>query len=182
MANEVPGERAFFFDEDVQYRAAVSESLLGKVARTNNFINRRHVETMRFKINGNYGPNVIATPPFLSVDGIHFFDSAAEIANIIIYNRIKGTAGETKLDIKWKAQGGSTWTSIFTGVGGVVPKFDASAADYDGCGMGATVTGFTAAVPVKTQFAAGDMIRMDLMEAMTGNPSTCGLIVHIRPR
>lgn len=182
MADPIPEERTLIYPQETDYRSSVSQALLYKLGAMLNFLNKRHIETKRFQVNGNYGPAVIGALPFLAIDGAEPFLFNAEIVNIFIWNRIKGSAGTTSLDLKWKAKGGVTWESVFAGAGGVLPSFGAAASNYDMCGIGEAVTGFTAAKPNKIQFNSGDQLRMDLISSMTGNPNGAELIVFYRPR
>lgn len=147
-----------------------------------NFLNLRHIERKQFNINSVYGAGVVGAFPLLAIDGYEPFEFDAEIVNIWVFNRQGGTSGTTEFDIKWKAKGSAAWQSIFAGAGGVTPKITSSAANHQGCGIGDTVPGFTAAAPVKTQFDAGDAIRLDLISAMGGNPDGAYVIVTYRPR
>ncbi len=171
-------ERTFMQKEEAAYGAAVTEALLSKLGAQLNFLNLRHHETKRFTINGNYDYSSVATSPYLAIDGLHVFEFDCEILNIWIYNREKGTAGTTQLDLKWKSSTGSTWASIFT----TPPSFTNAAANFESCAVGETKAGFVAPILNKMTFNAGDMIRMDLITAMTGNPKGCGLIINYRPR
>lgn len=182
MSVMIPPGRKLFFKESVGYRSSVSEYLLYTLAAMCNFLNLRHIETKRFTINGVYSPSVFAAYPINAIDGIHVFEFDSEITNIWIYNRQKGTAGTTTLDIKWKANDSTVWESIFAGVGGAQPAFTNAASNYETCGIGDEKAGFTAPAPTKLQFNAKDAIRLDLIAGMTGLPSGCGLIINYRPR
>ncbi|MEN0060241.1 MAG: hypothetical protein AAGB31_15490 [Bdellovibrio sp.] len=170
-------ERSMMHKEEVAYGASVTEALLKKLGGELNFLNTRHHETKRFTINGIYSSSVIATP-YNAIDGIHVFEFAAEIFNAWIYNRAKGSSGTTSLDLKWKANDSTVWTSVFS----TVPSFTTTASDNEMCGIGDVKTGFTAAILGKSTFNAKDAIRMDLVSAMGGSPSGCGLILQYRPR
>lgn len=171
-------ERTFMQKEEAAYGAAVTEALLSKLGAQLNFLNLRHHETKRFEINGNYNITSFITLPFLAVDGLHVFEFDCEILNIWIYNREKGTAGTTQLDLKWKSSTGTTWASMLS----TIPAFTATANDFDACSVGEVKAGFVAPVVSKATFNAGDMIRMDLISAMSGSPNGCGLIINFRPR
>lgn len=176
---EIPPERKLLHQESFRYRGAVSEALLYALGAMCNFLNLRHIETKRFTVGGMYN---LFTLPYNAVDGIHTFEFDSEIVNIWIYSLLKGTGGTTELDLKWKAKDSSTWQSIFVGAGGVTPKVNSSAADYEVCGIGNNKPGFVAPVPIKTQFVAGDAIRMDLISSMSGSPTGTGIILNYRPR
>lgn len=171
-------ERTFMQKEEAAYGAAVTEALLSKLGAQLNFLNLRHHETKRFTINGNYDISSVATLPYNAIDGLHVFEFDCEILNIWIYNREKGTAGTTQLDLKWKSSSGSSWASIFS----TLPSFTTTASNFESCSVGESKTGFVAPVLSKTNFNAGDMIRMDLNTCMTGNPKGCGIILNYRPR
>lgn len=173
----VEPERRILHKEGVRAGGSVSTALLYAFAAMANFLNLNHRETKDFVIGGNY---TVFNLPFLAIDGSRAFDTKSEIANIWVFNRVKGTSGTTELDIKWKAKNGTDWVSIFAG-GGVTPKISSTANNYDGVEIGDVKTGFVAPVPVKTTFDAGDMIRVDLISVMGGAPSGCNLVVSYRP-
>jgi hypothetical protein len=174
MANEIPAGRHLIRIPEARYLAAVSESILKRLGAVCNFINTRHIEREKFALNGFYEPRA----GYLAVDGIFIFEFDSEIVNAHIYNLIKGTGGTTELDIKWKPQVGGAWASIFS----TTPKIASTVSDYSSCGVGDSITGFTAPVLSKTQFAAKDMLRLDLVTCMTGSPVGCGINLHHRPR
>lgn len=177
----VDPERKILQKEAFRFRGSVSEALLYTLAAMCNFLSLKHIETKKFQVNGNYGPAVITALPYLAIDGAEPFKFNCEIVDIWIFNRVGGSAGVTELDLKWKAKGTSVWQSIFSGVGGVTPKVNSAAASYEGCGIGDVVNGFVAPIPVKTQFNAGDIIRLDLISAMSGAPSGVEVVIFYRP-
>nr|BFD58922.1 hypothetical protein CKG001_10290 [Bdellovibrio sp. CKG001] len=176
-----PG-RKILHKEALRYRGAVSQALLYTLAAICNFLALRHIERKQFNINSVYGAGVIGAFPLLAIDGYEPLEFDSEIVNIWVFNRNGGTGGTTEFDIKWKAHGSAVWESIFSGVGGVTPKITSAAASHQGCGIGDTVPGFTAPVPVKTTFNAKDCLRVDLLSAMTGNPNGAYVVVTYRPR
>lgn len=172
--NEIPEAREMVYIEDTRFRAAVSEAIMKKFGAIANFLFKRHIEKKDLYINGIYNG---ITLPFNDIDGGIIFEYPVEIVNVYIKNRSAGSGGTTELDIKWKPQLTGSWATIF----GTTPKITSTAASNQMCGIGQTITGFTAAVLSKTQFDAGDMLRLDLLQAMTGNPNGCAIIIHYRP-
>ncbi|MBO9666957.1 MAG: hypothetical protein J7501_09105 [Bdellovibrio sp.] len=170
--------RSMFYDEEVRFRSSVSESLMAKIARSVNFINTAHTERAVFTLSGNYSPANPGSLPFLGIDQSIIFAKNSEIVAVNIWNRKTGATGTTELDIKWKPQVGGVWQSIFS----TTPKFNSSVADFTACGIGDTVAGFVAPVLTKTNYDAKDMIRMDLLQAVSGQPNGCSLEIIYRPR
>jgi hypothetical protein len=163
-------------EEETRYRAAVSEATMSRMGQTMNFINNRQHSEKQFFLNGRY--NVVPTPN-LAVDGLAIFEFNAEIIGVWMFNMFKGTSGTTELDLKWTNQSGGTFASIFS----TTPKISSTAPDFAYVGIGTSGTGLTPPALIKTQFNAGDALRLDLMSAQSGlNVASCGLIVHYRPR
>ena len=160
--------------EEVRYKSTVGEALLLKLGAMLNFLSLRHVEVREMFINGVYNGVI----PNIDVDGGIIFQYPVEIVNIFIKNRTAGDGGTTELDLQWKPQGSGSWASIFT----TAPQIKPAAAASEMCGVGQTVTGFTAPVLGKTQFDAFDMLRLNINSAMSGMPTGCAIVIVYRPR
>jgi hypothetical protein len=164
--------------EDVSRRASISEDFSSKIGASINFINRRQFDTIDFKISGPY--NLVATLPNVQVDGLVTFPFAFEVYEAIIYtNNVAATGGTTELDLKWKPESSGSYASIFS----TTPKFTNAAAVGAICrSLGSAVTGFTKPVLSKTLFDAYDLIRLDILQTVTGPQQGCGLKLFWRPR
>jgi hypothetical protein len=162
--------------EETQYAAAVSSSVAQRIGSSINFINSYQLDTIDFKVNGPYN---LGPLPNLQFDGIVTFPFAFEIVNAFIYTGpTVASGGTTELDIKWKPYASGSYSSIFT----TTPKFNSSAAASDGIHDGSTKTGFTAPVLSTTQFAAWDLLKLDILQAVTGTQAGCGIKLFWRPR
>ncbi len=164
--------------EETRYGAGVSEFTLQKVGGAINFINIRQYQEKEFQANGFYGRTAM---PYIVTDGLTFFNFDAEIVNVFAYINEPGTTGTTEIDIKISAPGSGSWASIFS----TTPKFTSSAAALsrvDVTGTNPATTGVTAPVLSTTNVLAGYAVRMDLIQAMTSDPVTCGALIIYRPR
>lgn len=174
--------RKNIFEEDVRFRASVSEAVGNKIGSSVNFINERQYDVKNFFINGNY--SIMSTYPQLSVDGRCWFQNDAFITGILVYSDIKGLAGTTELDIKKSSDGGATWASIFS----TTPKFNTTTNNFSHCVVdyvgttSITPVGWTAPILVTNNFNAGDVLRVDIITTMTVSPQNCGILLHFRPR
>lgn len=162
--------------EEVRYRGAIAESLLTRMGAVMNFISKRQHDKRDLFANGRY--NIMSIYPQLGVDGLVVFEFPVEIINLYIWNGVSGVSGTTELDIKWKPQASGSYASVFS----TTPKIAPAAASFQVAGVGDSITGFTAPVLSKTLFNAKDVLRMDILQVMTGNVEGCGIIIHYRPR
>lgn len=166
--------------EDVAYRASVSEAVANKIGTSINFINRRQCDQHAWHLNGDYALGAGST----GTDGIFVFLFDAEIVGFSYYNQETGTSGSTTVDVHWLSGGGTDEGSIFS----TLPDVDSTASNgtytvYDQINSTtlSNPTGHTLAVLSKTDFVAGDALRLDLDSAMSG-ADTFQLIIHYRPR
>jgi hypothetical protein len=173
---DYPESRQLIQTEETRYRSSVSEWFLQKLAATHNFISKRQHDKRDLFANGRY--NIMSSYPQLGVDGLIIFEYDVEIINLYIWNGIAGSSGTTEIDIKWKPQSSGAYQTMFS----TTPKITSTAANYSICGVGDTITGFTAPVLLKTEFDAKDVLRMDILGCMSGNVEGCGIIIHYRPR
>lgn len=175
MANITP-ERILIQQEETKFRAAVSESTLSRVGATSNFINLYQLDTVDFKANGAYNLGPLPNNQF---DGIVTFPFAFEVLYAAIFTGpTTASGGTTELDIKWKPYSSGSYASIFS----TTPKFTSAAAASDAVYNGSSKTGFVAPVLSKTQFDAWDLLRFDIVTAVTGTQKGCGLKLFWRPR
>lgn len=161
--------------EETRSQAAVSESTMTRVGEGMNFINTRHVYSESWKLNGQY--NIVATPNAYQ-DGYITYPFPFQIIDVMFFNgEVVGSGGDTELDILWRPDNSLVWNSIFT----QTPQADSTSSPYDSIRIGQTKTGLTAPVLFKSTFAAYDVLRCDLLTAMTGQPQNAELKIWIRP-
>lgn len=176
MAAIVTPARRMIFLAGMMFRGAVSESFAQRLASGINFINLYQHSEKQFFLNGRYN---IAGTPQLGVDGLVIFDFNAEIINAWMFNLVAGSGGTTELDAKLATASGGSFASIFS----TTPKIASTAGANRWVGKDSTAqTGVTKPVLGTTLIDAGSAIRFDLLQAQTGNPENCGLLLHYRPR
>lgn len=178
--SEITPARQNIHEEETRYRAAVSEATAQKLGASINFINDKQHSEKQFFANGPYW---YASMPQTYVDGLVFFEFDAEIINVWAYSSAPGSSGTTELDVKRATAPGGAFSSIFS----TTPKFastHATPAWVDADGTQAAGTGVTAPVLSTTNVDAGDALRFDIIQSMTGNGNevVVGIIVHYRPR
>lgn len=177
---DIAGERAIIQQEEVRYRAAVSEATGTKIGKSVNFINFYQHSEKQFFANGTYGN--APTFPQTYVDGLIVFNFNAEIINVWAFSSTPGSGGTTELDIKRSTAPGNAFTSIFS----TTPKFTSAHSVngvwVDSAGFQPAVTGVTAPVLLTTSVDQGDALRLDIITSMTGVPSNAGITVIYRPR
>lgn len=172
--SDIPSERKMIQIEETKPQAAVTESVMSRVGAGINFINKAHFYVKEFCLNGKYN----ITVPNLSVDGAFTYPFAFEIVEIVVKaGSVIGSSGTTEVDLKWKQEVGGSYVSIFS----TTPKWTPSAAADSSVRIGVTRTGWTAPVLSKTQFAAYDLIKLDLLQAITGDVNTFSLTIYTRP-
>jgi hypothetical protein len=176
MADMVPAVRRIHYLPGNRFRGAVSEFFAQRLAGAQNFINLYQHSEKQFFLNGRYN---IAGTPQLGVDGLVVFEFNAEIINAWMFNLVAGSGGTTELDAKIATVSGGAFSSIFT----TTPKITSAAGAniWAGKDSGAQ-TGVTNPVLATTEIVAGTAMRFDLLQAQTGNPENCGLLIHYRPR
>lgn len=173
---QISPERILLQTEETNFRAAVAQSLMNRVGATTNFINLYQANMREFMVNGAYGLSAVV--PFFGVEGIVRFPFNWELVDLYIYTgESTSGSGTTELDVKWKPFASGSYASIFS----TTPKFTSSAATFQTCGIGQTVTGFTAPVLSKTDFDAYDQLRLDLLTKVSAGFS-CGIGITFRPR
>lgn len=169
--------KKLIYEEEVKYRAAVSESTWYKIGGTMNFLLNRNHQEKAFYLNGSYSGWAV---PRYFADGLSVFAYDAEIFNVIMYNLETGTAGTTEIDLKLKPKGSGAFTSVFT----TTPKIGYQAGTT-WVEIGDTINYCTAAVLTSgsspLQVNKGDGIAIDLISSQT-DAKNCGLIVQFRPR
>lgn len=162
----IPDARSFLFQEETQFRSAVSESLLTKVGATNNHILNRQFEQHSWHLNGRF-----SLLPFIGPDGIYAFFHPAEITGFFYTVGFSGSSGTTEIDIRRIDSAGSDLGSIFS----TLPAISNTASDgsftiyrqTDNTTI-ANPAGHTLGVVSTTTFAQGEGLRLDINSAAGG--------------
>lgn len=179
MADVNPA-RSNLDENEVKYRAAVSEALLTKTAASINFLNNFQYDQRCFQLNGSYALGVGQ----LGADQIIPLLFDCEIVGFSYWNGATGVSGSSIFDIHRLTGGDTDAGTIFS----TKPEFDSTAAsntytvrDDLNATTVALPTGHTLAVLSTTQFNAGDALRLDIDAAMPG-ASNAGVYIFLRPR
>ena len=169
--------------EEVQYKAAISEATFTKIGGSINHINTYQNNYFEFGLlrgvssSGSPTYNVGLSLPAVISDAETFPD-AAEIYKITVTHGTIGSSSTSELDIQWAAFGSASWASIFS----TTPKVTTTATADNAYVTGlATPTGYTAPVLSKSTFAAGDKLRCRLVSSMGGSPNGFLIRLYFRP-
>lgn len=180
---QLPPERAFLYEEEVDYKSGVSESLMIKTGKVINFINERQHGERGFFVNGPYSAIAGAQT---GVDGFWIIPYDIEILGVTVFNLVAGSSGTTTFDLHRFTAPGVDAGSVFS----VKPALASTAGNHSYVGVisngaGYTTigggTGMTAPTLSTINLNQGDALRFDLDAKMTG-AQNCGLIVYFRPR
>lgn len=163
--------------EETRFEAAVSEGTVGRVGETLNFVNIRQMDQANFNLNGKY--NVIAAPYYFG-DGFITYPFPFEIVDVLLFTgEAVGSSGTSEFDLKWVAEGDTTYASMCS----TTPKYTPSAPLNAMCRVGGpVVAGMTSAVLSKTQFDAYDVIKLDVLQTVVGDVNGAYIKIFIRPR
>jgi hypothetical protein len=180
--SDVSEARINLQQQEISYRAAVSEATFTRVAAALNFVNKRQHDTKNFFLNGPYG---LAPAPQTGVDGAYMFLFDAEITGIMMFNLVAGSSGSTTLDVRLRTASGGSSSSIFT----VTPSIASTAGNNAFVGISNVPTytilenpaGTTAPTLAVTNVNAGDLITLDTVAVQPG-AQNAGLIIYFRPR
>lgn len=177
MAN-VPEVKEFIQLESVLTREPLGEFLEQGMGGSINFLLTRDTKETEWKANGVYRQFVGK----LGTDGVWVAPFDCSIFNVIIGHKSGGTSGTTTVDIKRSTDNGANWSTIFT----TQPAISPSAAAFGWCGIGQTVTGFTAPVligaPAPFDVNYGDGFRMDITSVMDGSPTDLWIVFNLQTR
>lgn len=175
MAN-LPGIREFIQQEATVTREPTGEFLFQGIGGSVNWLIPRSTEEARFDVTGAYSffTGNVAT------DGIWIPQFSGQILNVRIYQKTTGNSGITEVDVLRATTPGGSFASIFS----VRPQISPSAASVSWCGIGDSVSGFTAPVlvgsPAPYTFNGGDGFRMDILSAMGGQPRDLAIIIYFQ--
>lgn len=172
----VADARNNIYQEEVVYKAAVSEAVGSKIAGAINFINNKQNKHFDMGVTGGFS---VLTVPYTDIGAQEVFETASEITNVFVKYGVAGTASTSELDIEWAADNSGTWASIFS----TTPKVGNAASDnnvFDANSVCTLPASCTRPVLSKTTFAAGDKIRCNIVTAAT-DADTMVLKIHFRP-
>lgn len=118
-----------------------------------------------WEVNGKYSA---LTFPATEIDSIFIAPYNITITQVWIYNGAVGASGTTEFDLKVASSGGS-FTSILSTTGKITSAAANGVWTDSGSIIGAQ-TGVTKPVLSTTAISAGQAIRFDLIQSMTGSP------------
>lgn len=177
---QITGARNIIQQEEVSYRAGVTEGTFTRLGATLNFISDFQYDSHAWHLNGPYRLFGNALGP----DGVFPVLFDFEIVGYIMYSGETGTSGTTTIDIRTLINGGTDDGSIFT----TKPSVNSSSAnssyslvDVVNSDVLALPTGHTQAIFNKVNFNRGEALRLDINSAMTG-ASNFQFQILFRPR
>jgi hypothetical protein len=170
-------ERKLIQVEETKPQAAISESLMTRVGAGINFINKRHLYQHDWHLNGKYN---IITPPNFGLDGFITYPFPFQLMDVQVFaGENVGISGFTELDVQWTPDNvAPAYQSIFD----ITPKFDSTVNPFETIRIGQTKSGWTAPVLNKTLFDAYDILKLDLLNAVDGEPNGVFVKLFILPR
>ena len=163
MATKLTPQRHDFYQEETDYRSALSEALFTKLGQGVQFINDKQLLHHELKFLGKYHP--ISG----SEDGVLLPIFNYELVGMSFRNRVSGTAGNTEIDIHKITTSGSNSGSILSTTARI------NHADTDGFGNYTNVLDNTSNVATNsrlpvfniTQFNAGEALSIDIVSNAT---------------
>lgn len=180
--SDVIEERIIIQNEEVSYRAAVSEASATRMAAVTNLISKRQYDAKAFYVNGKYG---LFNSPQISVDGAHTFLFDVEIVGILMFNMTAGISGTTTFDIfKYSTTGGSG-SSIFTTKPSLIFSSGNNSFLVSRFGEDPTTlqnpSGSTLPILNSAFLDAGEIIALNI-DARQVRAENAGLVIYFRPR
>lgn len=175
---DVPLLRRNVKEEEIRYRAAVSENTFYKMGGAINFINDRAYLVRDLFANGRYSSFGM---PQTSIDGFVFFEYDVEILSVWSFNKNAGSGAFTEFDLKRFTSPGGSGSSIFS----VTPKIYASTGNNQWVNTAGIVTAVAPNIQgtlSTTSLDAGDALGFDILQAQGGSPRNAGMTIHFRPR
>jgi hypothetical protein len=165
---DVVPSRNIIQQEEVAYRASVSEATMTRIGALNNFHAFFQHNRHDWHINGAVGQALGTQGP----DGVFTCLFNMEIVGYSFYHGLGGINGQSIIDLHWLSNGGTDEGSIWT----TRPQIDSTASDqaygvFNQLDNVAVVepTGVSLGELSKTQFVAGDAIRFDVDDVMAGS-------------
>jgi hypothetical protein len=176
--SDITEERINIQNEEVAYKAAVSESTFTRVGSAVNFINKRQFDTKTFEINGPYK---VAQ----AIDGAFIAPFDMEIIGVGAFNIVNGSSGTTTFNIRRFTASNTGGSSIFS----TKPAISTAAGNNAYVArrlIPANLTlenpsGTTLPVISVVNIDAGDMLVCDI-DTVQASAQNCGLVIWFRPR
>lgn len=164
---QVIGVRKNIEQEEIDFRSPVSESTWSKISGSVNFINLKQYDKHSWHLNGD----LTGIQTFTGFDGIFPFLFDAEIVGFWYFINKVGASGSLTIDVDWLSGGATNNGTIFS----TNPSIANTASDntytlYDQLNSitQSNPTGHTLAVLSKTDFNAGDALKLQVDAAQTG--------------
>lgn len=120
-----------------------------------------------WELNGVYSG---LTYPLLNIDAIFFAPYNLTITSVWIYNETAGSGGTTEFDLKKATSSGGAFSSICS-VTGKITSAAASGVWTDSNSVVGAQTGVTKLTLSSATMNAGDALKWDLIQSMTGSPA-----------
>jgi hypothetical protein len=174
---DIPYLRRNVKEEEIRYRASISESTFYKIGGSVNFINTYQYFQFYF---GMMGPYSFLSTPFNGVGTIEVFDYDAEIVQIWVTSMTSGS-GTTQVDIKKAALNSSSYSTIFSTKPSVSSSTPSDSV-FDMNGEATLPSGCVRPVLVSANFNAGDKLRLDVDSVMGSGARDLQIQIFWRPR
>ena len=176
MATFIADERASVYQEETDYKSALSEALLTKLGSSINFINNRVTIPYVYEFAGPFHP--IAG----GEGGILALINNSAVVGIAGRLRLSGSSGTSTLDIHLERAGSDLGTILSTklSISSAAPNSAYFWKNLIDAGSGASA-GVTLPVFSTTDFNQGDILRADL-DGNAVNANDLVLQIWIRPR
>jgi len=177
---EITDSRQNIQEEDVKFRASVSEAVGNKLGGSLNFVNNRQFDQHCYNLNGDF--SVVQASEV--GDGVFICQEDMEIVGYALYIGTNGSTGSNiTVDLHYISSDGTDNGTVFS----TKPAIATTAADgsFTHSNIRASdsevPTGHTEGVFSKTNYDRHDGIRLDL-DSSTGGASNLQLILFFRPR
>ena len=184
MGTKVTGERVDIYQEEVDYRSALSENLMTKLAKGVNFINDNQLSTFNFRFLGNFaclsgGEDVLLVLPFaITIVGYSGHLRLVPTSSILSIDVHKvnssgvdqGSIMENSVQINTSASNGVMWY-----------KNQLAGTENNPVGVLGGASSESLPTVDTTSFAAGEGIRIDLDSVSSQNCEDLSFNVWYRP-
>lgn len=164
MATKLTPTRHDFYQEEVDYRSALSEALLTKLGEGQQFITEKQLLHHEFKYLGPFRP--IAG----GEDGTLFPIFDYEIVGMSFRVRDAGSSGTTEIDIHKISTIGLDTGSILSTTAQITHASSDGAPNYKNLLVPSALASAGTTLPVfsSTEFSVGEQLRIDVVSNATG--------------
>ena len=168
MGTKVTGARTDIYQEEVDYRSALSENLMTKLAAGINFINSNMLQTFNFRFLGTFAS--LST----GEDGVLVFPYAVTLVGYSGHIRVAPSSSAFTIDLhKLNTSGADQGTVMASAIevtnsaadNVVWYKNQLASTSNDPTGVGSSGGGATLPAINTTSFSAGEALRVDIMSA-----------------